>query len=312
MWRRKSGLIGAALASGWQFSAVVAAAILVLGVFVAPSVLAENRMLVGLAGPVRSVAWMAATGFLLLALSKLFNPVVRKTAARTAPREARRPPGASAESSGHNTALYDLDEACAAAGDRMEPRTIAKPTVWSPSVLEDMEWKRFEDVCCAFYRMKGIKAEVTPLGPDGGIDICLHQDAGDPTAVTAIVQCKAWSQAVGVKPVRELRGVMAHRRIEKAFFMAPFGFTDDARTFANANRITLLDAKLIHAMIHRLPPNDQSALLEKATQGDWTTPTCPKCGDRMVGRKGARGPFWGCLSYPRCRSTLQMRRPVAG
>lgn len=40
-----------------------------------------------------------------------------------------------------------------------------------------------------------------------------------------------------------------------------------------------------------------------------TPPTCPKCGETMVLRKGARGArvgetFYGCPNYPRCRTIL--------
>ena len=29
--------------------------------------------------------------------------------------------------------------------------------------------------------------------------------------------------------------------------------------------------------------------------------TCPKCGDRLVPRKGPYGPFIGCSNYPSCK-----------
>ena len=155
-------------------------------------------------------------------------------------------------------------------------RDIAdRPSRWSLDVIDRMEWKRFEDVCCAFYNEKGIKAATTRMGADGGVDIRLYQDPDDADCCTAIVQCKAWGQPVGVKTMRELRGVMAHEAIERAFFMAPNGFTDNAREFAAINRITLLDGRLILAMIQRLPDDASRRLLELATEGDWTTPTCP-------------------------------------
>lgn len=31
---------------------------------------------------------------------------------------------------------------------------------------------------------------------------------------------------------------------------------------------------------------------------------CPKCGVAMVKREGARGAFWGCPNYPKCRQTM--------
>lgn len=34
-----------------------------------------------------------------------------------------------------------------------------------------------------------------------------------------------------------------------------------------------------------------------------TAPKCPECGRTLTARKGPRGRFWGCLSYPACRGT---------
>ena len=34
---------------------------------------------------------------------------------------------------------------------------------------------------------------------------------------------------------------------------------------------------------------------------------CPKCGARMVKRKGKRGEFYGCRRYPECRKTIDIR-----
>lgn len=185
------------------------------------------------------------------------------------------------------------------------------PTSWSRELIDRIEWKRFEDLCCEFYRVKGIRAETTRLGADGGVDVRLFQDESDPQCCTALVQCKAWSQEVGVKPVRELRGVMAHENVEKAFFMAPNGFTDDAKAFAAENCINLLDGKLFLAMIERLPAMKQQQLLAFATTGEWTIPSCPSCGAKMAARESKRGTFWGCIRYPKCRATLPMRASVA-
>jgi len=171
-----------------------------------------------------------------------------------------------------------------------------------------MEWKRFEEICLAFYRAKGIRAESTQLGPDGGVDVRLYQDDADPQRCTAIVQCKAWGErAVGVKLIRELRGVMAHEGVDKGFFMAPGRYTEDARTFAAANRITLLDGRQLLAMLQRLPADVSRKLLAAATAGDWTTPSCPSCGTKMVARESARGAYWGCVAFPKCKQTLAMR-----
>ncbi|NMG77285.1 topoisomerase DNA-binding C4 zinc finger domain-containing protein [Aromatoleum diolicum] len=56
--------------------------------------------------------------------------------------------------------------------------------------------------------------------------------------------------------------------------------------------------------LKRPPPESSQRLLDFATAGDWTTPTC---GDRMTARDSKRGPFCGCEKYPKCRGTLPMR-----
>lgn len=183
-----------------------------------------------------------------------------------------------------------------------------QPEKWSLELLQALEWKRFEDVCQRFHTLQGVRSETTPLGPDGGIDIRLYQD--DTGAPTSIVQCKAWGgRKVGIKPVRELLGTMTHEKIEQAVFMASGDFTDEARQFAQVNRITLITGEMLLAMIRLLPEADQQTLLAFASDGDFRTPTCPSCGIKMrhVAGTNGRPDFWGCRNYPRCRQKLGMR-----
>ena len=37
-----------------------------------------------------------------------------------------------------------------------------------------------------------------------------------------------------------------------------------------------------------------------------TTPNCPYCNKRMVLRNSARGSFYGCSGFPKCRGTRDM------
>jgi len=128
------------------------------------------------------------------------------------------------------------------------------------------------------------------------------------------VQCKAWGERfVGVKPVRELLGVMTHEKIAKAFFMTSGQYSDDARALAASNNITLIDGEMLLMMFRRLPQPARDELLRFATAGDYHIPTCPGGGGRMqaVSGKAGRASFWGCCSYPRCRHTLAMRQAAA-
>lgn len=108
---------------------------------------------------------------------------------------------------------------------------------------------------------------------------------------------------MGVKPIRELLGVMVHEKVAKSFFMTSGNYSDEAKAFAAPNRITLIDGALFLAMLKRLPAEAGRKLLTFATAGAYNIPSCPTCGKKMrfiAGKEGKRD-FWGCPSFPRCR-----------
>ena len=184
-----------------------------------------------------------------------------------------------------------------------ESRLQERPSDWSLQLIQDIEWKRFEELSIAYYLEKGIRAEATSLGADGGIDIKLYPEAS--TNPDAIVQCKEWnSRQVGVKQIHEFLDVMALENVAKGFYMTAGEYSDDAREIAKATKIHLINAEMLLMMIKRLPEESQKGLLALATEGDYTTPTCPSCDVKMVRRSGKRGDFWGCQNYPQCHQML--------
>jgi len=183
-------------------------------------------------------------------------------------------------------------------------KTISRE--WSSQLLNSLEWKRFEDLCSAYFSEINIKNKQTSLGADGGIDIFLYEN--DQPNATALVQCKSWSEVVGVKLIRELVGVMHHEKILKGYFITTSYFNQAAIEFAKANNMELIDGKSMLAKIKTLTKEAQDRLFLLATSGDFTTPTCVKCGVKMKLRKEGRpDQFWGCVNYPRCRRTLKAK-----
>lgn len=185
-----------------------------------------------------------------------------------------------------------------------------KPTEWSIDLLRQIEWKRVEELTAAYFREKTFRTETIKAGADGGIDVKLFiRDKVEPFV---IVQCKAWnSQRVGVKPVRELLGVMAHEKVAKGIFVTTSDYTPDAVAFAKENPINLITGEMLVKGILALPDDAKARLLAVATEGDYTTPTCPSCGIKMVRRTSNRGEFWGCSHYPRCKQKFFMKAEAA-
>ncbi len=189
---------------------------------------------------------------------------------------------------------------------RHKPLTPPALSPWTLATLQQVEWKRFEELCAAYFREKGLLCRMTPPGPDGGIDIRLYQDPEQPERTTALVQCKAMRR-VGIKPMREFLGVVVNEKLSKGFFMTSGEFTDESKAFAHNNRLIPIDGALMLTMILRLPEDAQQRLFTLATAGDWTTPTCPQCGYKMQRKDPPTGkPFWGC-PRARCKGRLDMR-----
>ena len=185
-----------------------------------------------------------------------------------------------------------------------------KPTAWSVGLIRELEWKRFEDLCADYFKAKGHRAEVTKHGADGGIDILLY-GASNPDKVLGIIQCKAWKdRVVGVGPIRELFGVMTDAGSPLGIFVTIAGYSKEAEAFAEGKHIKLLDAQKLLDLIRSLPAQQQKELLDRATSGDYKTPSCPSCGIKLVLRTTGKGSnkgshFWGCRNYPRCRYTMR-------
>jgi restriction system protein len=189
--------------------------------------------------------------------------------------------------------------------ERISEPPVAAPTKWSSDVLRKMEWKQFELLAAAYYRALGFRPETIRCGADGGIDIKLFR--GDSSEAISLVQCKAWtSRPVGVKPVRELLGVMVNEEVKTGVFLTTSTYTAEAVAFAEGNKVALVNGEQFLAKIRAMPAEMAAELLQVATTGDWTTPSCPSCGIKMVAREGKDRPFWGCANFPRCRQTFVM------
>lgn len=194
---------------------------------------------------------------------------------------------------------------------KIEPPPLPPPPPFTLELLRSLEWKRFEELVAALVQKKGNRTEVARTGFDGGIDIKVYSGGGGKPI--AIIQCKAWnSYKVGVKPVRELFGVMAAEQIGRGYFVTTGEFTNEARSFAHGKSLKLIDGVDLIAKIGKLSNSQKRDIYNLATWGDYETPSCPSCGRKLVRRVSKKGKhpgeeFWGCPGYPRCRYMMKMR-----
>ena len=183
-------------------------------------------------------------------------------------------------------------------------RTNCQAVDFTLGLLSDVEWHRLEQVVAEYFRLIGYEAKLTAFGADGGVDVEFRK--GD---LVGVVQVKAWCGLVGVAPVRELFGEFARRKAHHAYFFTTSAFTADAIEFArSAGRYRLVDGNEMVRRFNLLIDDKKVRLHELAFSGDYDIPTCPQCGWKLVLRNSAKGQFWGCAKFPRCRGKLPMRK----
>jgi restriction system protein len=181
---------------------------------------------------------------------------------------------------------------------------------WNLNFLMSLEWKRYEEICKELLTIREnakLKVELTKIGADGGIDLKIIDRKNK---LVGVGQCKAYNSKITVEKIRELFGIMASENAEKGYFFTTSSFTNDCIQFAKEKKIELIDGNQQIEIIQSFTQQQQNQLYRIATEGDYTTPTCPKCDQKMVKRIGKEkgNEFWGCSNYPRCKNILQMRK----
>jgi len=114
-----------------------------------------------------------------------------------------------------------------------------------------MSGRDFERRIAEAFRQRGFT--VTGFGgngPDGCIDLGLTKDGK-----RFLVQCKHWrKEQVGITVVRDLCAVMAAQAAHGGFLVTSGHFTPEAREFAKAGGIQLIDGAMLEPMIDRTRP----------------------------------------------------------
>jgi restriction system protein len=180
---------------------------------------------------------------------------------------------------------------------------------WTVDFLKCLEWKRYEEVCMEYLRIKNCNAFVTCTGADGGIDIKIRNNKD---TIFAVGQCKSWKRQIGVNLIRELYGVMAAENAKIGIFLTTSSYSLEAQAFARNKSLMLIDAEELVKLINGLDEASRKRIDKIATQGDYTTPTCVQCNEKMVKRiakngSNKGGEFWGCINYPKCSITMKVR-----
>lgn len=187
---------------------------------------------------------------------------------------------------------------------------------WSLPLLRELEWKRFETLCARVFEKIGYDVWTTDLRSDGEFSLIVSSpnpaDGGEQTGVC----CKSFEGKVtDLEAIHELKETVESRGFGNGIFITAGDFSPQAREFAGQRpELILIDGRELLTKLIGLPKETRREILEAATSGDYTTPTCPSCGLMMLRRAaskvGATGrEFWACpdMGPQSCRQTFPVR-----
>jgi restriction system protein len=136
-----------------------------------------------------------------------------------------------------------------------------------PDALGRLTGADFELVVCELYRSLGFDATLTRTNHDGGVDVIVSKlQTG--LAQSIVIQCKRSRRPVGVKVVRELRGVVSKLDVQKGILATDSIFTRAARTFCQDNtRLELIDGSLLTRLLTDTFGSEWPAKIDRLTAG---------------------------------------------
>ena len=169
----------------------------------------------------------------------------------------------------------------------------------SLDALRALSWREFEHLVLAAYAKQGWSASLTQVGADGGADIVLERQKKK-----VLVQCKQWrTRQIGAPTLRELHSVMVTEHATSGIVVTCGTFSSEALAIGKSVGIECVDGsdllRLVGAATTAAAPGNAGSLAA-------APPACPRCSSPMIQRRGNRGQFWGCSTYPRCRGTVNI------
>ena len=121
-------------------------------------------------------------------------------------------------------------------------------------IPEGISHEEYEQYCCLVLQSWGfLDAATTRFSRDGGVDV---------EADEIVVQCKHYKGNVGVREIREIFGIAAHKSKNAVVFCAG-SYTTDARAFADEAGVALFVLSELHGTAK--PLNDHARLIVQNT-----------------------------------------------
>ena len=185
--------------------------------------------------------------------------------------------------------------------------------------IDRMDGRSFEEKIAFLFRKKGYQVETTPYVGDWGADLVITNNGR-----RSVVQVKRWKKRVSPRAVQEVVAAKAKYNCQNAMVVTNSYFTQAARGLAKVNGVELWDRERLARELSSVasasvsPPGNtpvaqpvsEASKPQEVHVGDPAPrprPKCYKCGREMILKENARGKFWACSGFPKCRNTFPVR-----
>ncbi|MCP3773813.1 restriction endonuclease [Paenibacillus sp. MZ04-78.2] len=167
--------------------------------------------------------------------------------------------------------------------------------------IDKMGGRQFEIYLGELFKKHGYVVKVTRSTGDFGADLIISKEGKK-----IVVQAKRYSKAVGIKAVQEAQASIAHYNASAAWVVSNNEYTDAAKELARSNNVRLINREELITLILKMNPETATGPQKVIQANPEIEKQCSKCGSPMVLRKSAKGEFFGCSCFPKCRNILNI------
>lgn len=134
---------------------------------------------------------------------------------------------------------------------------------FTPDLVEDLPYGRFEQLVVAYYCKTGVVAASTRAGLDAPVQVKISWKGE--SRPFAYVRCVANSAGVvDVKPIKELMAALAADDIRRGYVVTAGRFSPAARALAGEQQLTLMPGDVLLEKLNALPPTARKELMREA------------------------------------------------
>ena len=199
----------------------------------------------------------------------------------------------------------------------VEPRTVSIaaeplptppfPEAWSEELIETLEWRVFDDLCIAFWEAQGNSVIDHSKGSSEAASFFISAKNRAGIKIGIVQSRSSQANKASVIEMKNLLRMKQQSQLPIAIFMYAGRISNVVSSYCQSHGIRLFGSHNINKGIQALSPAKQAELLKELIRPDYMIPTCPNCRIKMVKRKrrDTGRIFWGCLSYPECRETIE-------